>query len=211
MSRKTGTKGKKKARPARRRVLTREQEMKVVVAFLAGETQEDLADRFRVGLNTVARCLRRHGATAAKRDSSGARRESAVGTAEQADPAALELYRAVGLPPLGNTLGSSGWLHRALIAMAAQAMTDGTLTEKQRRRDMVALARASTGAFPLAVLDEATKLIGAERSMLKRFDPDVPLVSRAELDARDRAAGREPMKSVNAVEWEGRSSEELDS
>lgn len=183
---KKSRKAASKRRPARR-ALTHAQELEVAAAFLAGESQPDLAERFGVAVNTVARCLRRHGASAATREGAGG---------GKADPDALELYRAVGLPPLGNTLGSSGWMHRALIAMAAQAMTDTTLTEKQRRKDMVALARASTGAFPLAVLDEATKLIGKERGLLKEFDVGPQTVSAAELDARVRAAGREPMKSI---------------
>lgn len=41
--------------------------------------------------------------------------------------------------------------------------------------------------------------------------PGCEIVFAADLDARDRAAGRTPQKSINASEWEGHSTEEMDS
>lgn len=197
--------GKRRSKPKGRtsgRALTPERELEVVASFLAGESQPSLAERLGVGLNTVVRCLRRHGVSVAAR-------EAPAGG--KADQAALELFRAVGMPPVGDALGSSAWLHKLLCVAVAQAASDGTLSEKQRRRELVSLSKAAVAAFPMRILDEASRLIGAERGILKAFDRPVETVSAAELDATDRAAARAPMKSVNAHDWEGRSPEELDS
>jgi len=172
-------KPKKKGRPARR-ALSAEREREVVRDFMAGVPQTELAERYGVGLNTIARTLRRHGAFADMRNT-----DRKTG---KADPSAIDSFAALGSPPTSQPLEAAAWLHRLLVTAVSRASLDPELNEKQRRREIAQLARAAVAAFPFALVEEAQRLIGEEQAKLTN-DAGPETVPAEGLDGPKRSVG----------------------
>jgi len=151
----------------------------VVAAFMAGEAQGAIAEQLGVGVATIGRILRRRGVRAEMWQpvSRG-----------KADQAAIDAFIALGAPPIDDALGAAGWLHRLLVAATAQVAIDPEINEATRRRQLVALSRAAVAAFPMRIIEEASRIIDIEQGKLRAAFQGPETVSAAELDARDRAA-----------------------
>jgi len=70
-------------------------------------------------------------------------------------PAALV---ALGTPP-DDPLAAQSWLHRAMVVSAHDAMNDGTISAKERRRELRTISAAAARLMPDARRWEAEQLI----------------------------------------------------
>lgn len=165
----------------RQKALTAAQSADLIVRWLAGESQPVLAREFGIGTSTVRRVLAASGFTAAHRKALKTAQGDAPG--ESSRPEYVAEYNDLGEPPV-DAIGIAQYMTRAIARSTRQLLTDTTISESARRKELRDNIKAAAALKKEAEIADVLDMMEAEQDETDRdksgpTEKDAAKVTRA--------------------------------